>query len=60
MPNWRDLAAVVIVLAVLVLTGTGVRQVVASLTVAQQPGNSLSPIALLLYVVRIAVRGQER
>ena len=42
-PSWRDLVAVVLVLAVLILIGLGARQMVAPLLVAQQPEISLSP-----------------
>jgi len=55
-PSWRDLVAVVLVLAVLILIGVGARQMVAPLLVAQQPEISLSPTALPLYALRTTLR----
>jgi len=55
-PSWRDLVAVVLVLAVLILIGIGARQMVAPLVTAQQPEISLSPTALPLYAVRTTLR----
>ena len=55
-PSWRDLVAVVLVLAVLILIGIGARQMVAPLVTAQQPEISLSPTALPLYALRTTLR----
>jgi NitT/TauT family transport system permease protein len=55
-PSWRDLVAVGLVLAVLILLGVGARQMVAPLLVAQQPEISLSPTALPLYALRTTLR----
>jgi NitT/TauT family transport system permease protein len=55
-PSWRDLVAVVLVLAVLILIGIGARLMVAPLVTAQQPEISLSPTALPLYALRTTLR----
>ena len=55
-PSWRDLVAVVLVLAVLILIGVGARQMVGPFLVAQQPEISLSPTALPLYALRTTLR----
>jgi len=55
-PSWRDLVAVVLVLAVLIFMGIGVRQMVAPLVTAQPPEISLSPTALPLYALRTTLR----
>jgi len=55
-PSWRDLVAVVLVLAVLIFMGIGVRQMVAPLVTAQPPEISLSPTALPLYALRTTFR----
>src|SRR5208282_1606212 len=55
-PNWRDLIAVVLVLTILVLIGTGARQMVGPLVVAQAPQISLSPAALPFYALRTTMR----
>ncbi|MFI4869334.1 MAG: ABC transporter permease [Steroidobacterales bacterium] len=56
LPNWRDLAAIILVLAVLGLIGTAARQMVSPWVAAQQPVISLSPAALPLYALRTTVR----
>jgi len=56
LPNWRDLAAIILVLAVLALIGTAARQMVSPWVAAQQPQISLSPAALPLYALRTTVR----
>jgi len=55
LPNWRDLAAVILVLALLVALGTAARQM-ASPWVDQAHTISLSPGALPLYALRTTVR----
>ncbi|NYH14103.1 ABC-type anion transport system duplicated permease subunit [Paraburkholderia bryophila] len=55
-PSWQDLAAVLLVLGMVILMGVGVRQMVAPLVVAHQPGLSLSPAALPLYTLRTVTR----
>ncbi len=54
--SWQDLAATVLVLGVLILAGSGVRQMVAPLEVAHQIRISLSPTALPLYTLRTTIR----
>jgi len=55
-PSWRDLAASILVLAVLLLIGSGARQMVAPLSIAHQPEISLSPLALPFYTLRTVLR----
>jgi len=55
-PSWRDLAASILVLAVLLVIGSGTRQMVAPLSIAHQPEISLSPLALPLYTLRTVMR----
>jgi NitT/TauT family transport system permease protein len=55
-PNWRDLAATVLVLALLILVGSGARQMIAPLAAARPPEISLSPLALPLYTLRTTLR----
>jgi len=55
-PSWRDLAAMLLVLGVVVLIGTGARQMVAPFTALQQPQISLSPWALPFYTLRTVMR----
>ena len=52
LPNWRDVAAIILVMAALGLIGTAGRQLVAPWVVAQQPAISLSPAALPMYALR--------
>ena len=56
LPGWRDLAATLLVLGVVILLGLGARQMVAPFAVAQQPEISLSPAALPLYTLRTIMR----
>jgi NitT/TauT family transport system permease protein len=56
LPNWRDLAAIILVLAVLGMIGTAARQMVSPWVTTQQPVISLSPAALPLYALRTTVR----
>jgi NitT/TauT family transport system permease protein len=56
MPGWRDLAAALLVLGVVVLVGGGARQMVAPFEAVHQPEISLSPAALPLYTLRTVMR----
>ena len=56
LPNWRDLAAIILVMAVLGFIATAGRQSVAPWAAAQQPAISLSPAALPLYASRTTAR----
>ena len=55
-PSWRDLVAVLLVLGVVILLGTGARQMVAPFVAAHQPEISLSPKALPYYTLRTVMR----
>lgn len=55
-PNWRDLVALFLFLALLILLGSSVRQMLAPLAVAQHQDISLSPLALPNYALRTTVR----
>lgn len=55
-PRWRDLLAVLLVLGMLVLLGSGARQMIGPLVLASQPEISLSPAALPGYVLRTVMR----
>jgi NitT/TauT family transport system permease protein len=55
-PGWRDVAATLLVLGVMVLIGVGAHQMVAPFVAAQQPAISLSPAALPLYTLRTMMR----
>jgi len=55
-PNWRDLAAVVLVVTIIILVGAGARQMVAPLVAGQQSDISLSPMALPGYALRTTLR----
>jgi len=55
-PGWRDLAAALLVLGIVLLIGTGARQMVAPFIAVQQPEISLSPTALPLYTLRTVMR----
>lgn len=54
--SWRDLAAILLVVAVILLLGAGARQMVAPFVVAHQPVISLAPSALPLYTLRTVTR----
>jgi NitT/TauT family transport system permease protein len=56
LPNWRDLAAIILVLAVFGMIGTAARQMVSPWVAAHQPVISLSPAALPLYALRTTMR----
>ena len=55
-PNWRDLAALALIVAVILLIGSGTREMLAPLSAAQQPEISLSPLALPNYALRTTMR----
>jgi NitT/TauT family transport system permease protein len=55
-PNWQDLVALTLVLTIIILIGSGARQMVAPLVAAQQPEISLSPMALPAYALRTTLR----
>jgi NitT/TauT family transport system permease protein len=55
-PNWRDLAALVLIVAIILLIGSGARQMLAPFPVAQQPEISLSPAMLPNYALRTTMR----
>ena len=55
-PNWRDLAALALIVAVILLIGSGTREMLAPLSAAQQPEISLSPLALPNYALRMTMR----
>ena len=55
-PNWRDLVAVALFLVIVILVGSGARQMIAPLTAGQQPEISLSPTALPAYALRTTIR----
>jgi NitT/TauT family transport system permease protein len=55
-PNWGDLIALGLVLAIIVLIGSGARQMVAPFVAAQQPEISLSPNVLPDYALRTMMR----
>jgi len=54
--GWRDWAAVLLVLTIIILVGTGARQMVAPLVAGAQPEISLSPTALPAYALRTTLR----
>lgn len=55
-PGWRDLVAVALVLAVMILLGSGARQMVAPFAVAHQPEISLAVSTLPDYALRTVMR----
>jgi len=55
-PTWRDLVALVLIVAIILLIGSGARQMLAPLTAGQQPEISLSPYALPNYALRTTMR----
>jgi NitT/TauT family transport system permease protein len=56
MANLRDLVAVTLIVAIIILLGSGARQMLAPLAIGQQPEISLSPTALPAYAVRTTIR----
>src|SRR5450830_508896 len=55
-PGWRDLFAIVLVLTVILLLGSGARQMLMPFTVTHQPEISLSIAALPNYALRTVMR----
>ena len=55
-PNWGDLTAVVLVLAIIILIGSGARQMAAPFVATQQPDIQLSPVVLPAYALRTSMR----
>jgi NitT/TauT family transport system permease protein len=56
LPTWRDLAAILLVLGIVILVGVGARQMVAPFVAAHPAEISLSPAALPLYTLRTVMR----
>ncbi len=56
LPGWRDLAAVILVVGVLILLGGGARQMLEPAAHAPAVSISLSPEALPLYTLRTVLR----
>ena len=55
-PNWRDLVALGLVLWIIVVIGSGARQMVAPFVAVQHPEISLSPDVLPGYALRTTMR----
>ena len=55
-PSWRDLAALLLVIDLVVLLGLGAHQMVAPFVIAQQPKIFLSPLSLPGYGLRTMMR----
>jgi len=55
-PSWRDLAAILLALGIVILLGAGAHQMVTPFIIANQPDISLSLAALPFYVLRTVVR----
>jgi NitT/TauT family transport system permease protein len=55
-PTWRDAVALVLVLATLILLGSGAREMIAPFQIARQPPISLSPRVLPVYALRTTLR----
>ncbi len=56
LPGWRDLAATLLILGLVILLGIGARQLVAPFVPEHQPEISLSPLDLPLYTLRTIMR----
>jgi NitT/TauT family transport system permease protein len=56
LPSWRDLAAILLVLGIVILVGVGAHEMVAQFVAAHQPEISLSPAALPFYTPRTVMR----
>jgi NitT/TauT family transport system permease protein len=54
--NWRDLTALVLIVAVILAVGSGARQMLAPFAAAQAPEISLAPAALPNYALRTILR----
>ena len=55
-PNWRDLVALALIVAIILLIGSGARQMLAPVAAAKQPEISLSPAVLPNYALRTTLR----
>ena len=55
-PSWRDPIAVLLVFGIVILLGTGARQVLAPFVPAHPTPISLSPTALPLYTLHTVLR----
>ena len=54
--TWRDLVALVLIVAIILLIGSGASQMLAPLAAGQQPEISLAPSALPNYALRTTMR----
>ena len=54
--NWLDLAALILIVAIMLLLGSGARQMLAPFVAAQPPQISLSPEVLPNYALRTTMR----
>jgi len=54
--NWRDGVALVLIVAIILLVGSGTKQMLAPVATIQQPEISLSPLALPNYALRTTMR----
>jgi len=54
--NWLDLAALILIVAIMLLLGSGARQMLAPFVAAQPPQISLSPDVLPNYALRTTMR----
>ena len=54
--NWLDLAALILIVAIILLLGSGARQMLAPFVAAQPPQISLSPEVLPNYALRTTMR----
>jgi NitT/TauT family transport system permease protein len=55
-PTWRDAIATLLVLAVIVLLGSGARDMLAPFVAAREPAISLAPAVLPYYALRTTIR----
>jgi len=55
-PSWRDAVATLLVLAIVILLGSGARQMISPVVVSQTSSISLSPAALPNYALRTTLR----
>jgi len=55
-PSWRDAVAVVLLLAIIMLLGSGARQMVQPFTLSQPSAITLAPAALPYYALRTTMR----
>ena len=56
--NWVDLAALILIVAIILLLGSGARQMLAPFVAAQPPQISLSPDVLPNYALRTGIMAQ--